>query len=235
MSIVRWCVQWFIYCTVLMDPYNMGPHYIIQMLYAPVQAHTSNIIHYTTIVWIPMLQWEHSQEVPPALTRGYDQNEDIKRMMYAKPWHMPCIRHGRLVRQKDGHSEGSWQSRPIQAVPENLVRCHWGISVWDHNRHILNSRPFFWDVWSTPNEGDSFGHDLSVVYLGWPVSNHWLSIIYLECIMLRFWVRKPCFGIDIKWWMKGWDLVFGLQRRIVDIYPVYPLTKFGVAWWKAHS
>ena len=49
--------------------------------------------------------------------------------------------------------------------------------------HILNSRPFFWDVWSTPNEGDSFGGDLSVAYLGWPVSNHWLPIIYLECMV----------------------------------------------------
>ena len=54
-------------------------------------------------------------------------------MTYAKPWHMPGIPRGRLVGQKDGRSRGPGQSGPIQTVPESLVRCHQGISVWDHN------------------------------------------------------------------------------------------------------
>ena len=67
--------------------------------------------------------------------RGYDQNKDIKRMTYAKPWHMSSIPHGRLVRQKGGCSEGPGQSGPIQTIPESSVRCRQGISARDRNSH----------------------------------------------------------------------------------------------------
>ena len=55
----------------------MGPHYIIQVLYVPVQVHTSKFIYYTTIIiLISMLQWGHSQEeVPAALTPSPFYNE----------------------------------------------------------------------------------------------------------------------------------------------------------------
>ena len=66
--------------------------------------------------------------------RGYDQNEDIKRMKYAKPWHMSRILRGSSVGQKGGRSEGPGQSGPIQTIPESSVRCHRGISARDCNR-----------------------------------------------------------------------------------------------------
>ena len=60
-------------------------------------------------------------------------------MMYAKPWHMPRILRGRLVRQKDGHSKGPRQPGPIQTVPESSVQCRWGIGTRDRNTSTSSS------------------------------------------------------------------------------------------------
>ena len=69
--------------------------------------------------------------------RGYDQNKDIERMTYAKPWHMSRIPCGSsvVVRQKGGRSEGPGQSGPIQTIPESSVQCCRGISTWDRNTY----------------------------------------------------------------------------------------------------
>ena len=69
--------------------------------------------------------------------RGYDPNEDIKRMTYAKPWHMSHILRGRSVGQKGGRSEGPGHSGPIQTDPESSVRCRRGISARDRNIHEI--------------------------------------------------------------------------------------------------
>ena len=64
-------------------------------------------------------------------------------MMYAKPWHMPRIPHGRSVGQKDGHSKGPGQSGPIQTVPESSVQCCQGISVWNRNSMLVKHVQYF--------------------------------------------------------------------------------------------
>ena len=74
--------------------------------------------------------------------QGCDQNEDIKRMTYAKPWHMSHIHVEGRLDKKSERSEGPRQSGPIQAVPEGSVRCHQGISAQDHNIFPPSSRTF---------------------------------------------------------------------------------------------
>ena len=117
--------------------------------------------------------------------QGYDQNEDIKRMTYAKPWHMSCIPRGSLVGQKGGRSEGPGQSGPIQTVPESLVRCHRGISAWDRNR----PNP----IATTVNVSYLHNHPLSqaqIWWRSWLVS--WLRVAVLGLVCLE--TTHSCFG-----------------------------------------
>ena len=109
-------------------------------------------------------------------------------MTYAKPWHMPRILCGRLVRQKDGHSEGPGQSGPIQTVPESLVQCHRGISARNRNNWEKVHTLLFCYTLSRPKTHQVFG-DCTMGY-GTSASSAIPSILFcssscLFCLLIH--------------------------------------------------